>query len=129
MSIVTKKSAENRREPHERLRLTEDISVPFWVYRDMESGKKKLFWSIDRVGPDDTFRRLIPSIHILQLPEVIRQVAEILAELDFEPADRRRQFARLALAMAQIGELLREDLVNGQDNGGSQAKRSQVLSL
>jgi len=129
MSIVTKKSEENRRGPHDRIRLTDDLSVPFWVFRDLESGKKKVYWSIDRVGPDDTFMRLIPSIQILQMPEVIRQVAEILAELEFEPADRRKQYARLSLATAQIGELLRQDLVNGADNGSSESKRSQVLSL
>lgn len=130
MSIVTRKNGENRRGPTDRIRLSDDVSVPFWVYRDFETGKKKVFWSIDKVGADnETFLRLMPSVVLFQMPDVIRQVAEILAELEFEPADRRRQYSRLALAMAQAVEILREDLINGKDNGSGESKRSQALSL
>lgn len=128
LSFLTRRSKAVRHDPHDRIRLSEDISVPFWIFKDPESRKKKVFWSIDRVVGDG-FRRTLPSVLLFQLPEVIREVADIFAGLETEPPERRRQFARLSLAMAQIGDILSRDLGNGEDHGSSESERSQVLAV
>ena len=120
-----------RREPQDRIRLTANLSAPFWAFRDRETGMRHVYWSVDRVDPDNdsVSYRMIRCKDLLEMPEFIRQTAEIFAELEFLPSELRKKFARLSFEMAQAGERLREQLPNGEedDHGGSKQNRAFAL--
>jgi hypothetical protein len=89
-----------------------------WIRKDI-SGEKQLYWSLDRVAensPGNTgYRRLMSKDDLLAMPELMRQLAEVLAEIHFLPVDFRKAAARLSLALAQVNELNHERLRNGED--------------
>lgn len=103
--------------PQERIRLTDNLSVPIWLRRDPD-GKQHLYWSLDRVNEANESRpfRLLRPSDVLELPEFTRQLCEVLADLRGLPLALRKELARVSAAMAQVNELSRRSHINGEDD-------------
>ena len=125
---MKRENRENRSGPRQRVRLTDSLVAAIF-HRENSDGQKTVFWNVDRFNPEDESSpfRTLRCKDLLEAPEFIQLLASAMAEGNMLPESLRKQLARLAAAMAQVGELMKERYVNGE--GGDSGDEGRVLSF
>ena len=99
--------------------LTDHVVCNLWLADD---GSQRMHWSIsrgDRYDATRSYRTFRPE-HLLEVPEVIRRLAEGFAKHPTISAELQAEFRNLAALLTEVVDLLQDDgdsaaHVNGHD--------------